>query len=343
MNLNEIEEKGRRFALQVTAAFILFLAVLCLAIRINPKPKYQELAIRLDPVPVTREKSASSPKNEPVKAQEKTRSNQEKRTESKAKPEKQENKAEKKAEKPVKKPDPAKNKSHSDISTQKVEEPKIRKSMEELMAENNSARKKKVEFDESLFADDNSPVQTKETTNTRKVAVPKSSLSGSSASSGSTSASAAASSSSSGSSSDSTVSASTANALSDIKDTVFSSTVADGIKSKTSIQASRSNGVVSMQMADGSSRQLLHPRSPSITISEENARLIDATKNVKISFTVRADGTVPVVEIQITPSSSIPAQIQSEIKAQIKDWKFSEEPSGKNARAMFNYSLELRR
>ena len=53
------------------------------------------------------------------------------------------------------------------------------------MSENNSVKKKDVEFDESLFADDNSPVQAKESPSAKNVAVSKSSLSGSSARSGS--------------------------------------------------------------------------------------------------------------------------------------------------------------
>lgn len=322
MNFNEIEAKGRHFALQVTAAFLLFLVILCLVIRIDSNSKYQELSIRLDSVPVAKEKIAPSPKGKPVKAQKETSERQEKRIEN----------TQKKAE-------PVQDKANSDNSRQKFEEPKIKKSIEELMAENKSSRKKEVKFDESLFADDNSPVQAKESPSAKNMAVPKSSLSGSSASSGFQRSSA--SSSSFSSSGDNSVSASTASALDDIKNTVFSSTVTDGVKSKTSLQAFRSNGVVSMKMSDGSSRQLLHPKNPSITISEENAMLVDAAKSVTISFTVRADGTVPVVEIQISPGSSIPVEIQTEIKAQIKDWKFSEEPSGKNARAMFNYSLEL--
>ncbi len=339
MNFNEIEAKGRHFALQVTAAFLLFLVILCLVIRIDSNSKYQELSIRLDSVPVAKEKIASSPKGEPVKAQKETSERLDKRNEDKQESQKQVKTAEKRIENTQKKADQVQDKANSDNSRQKFEEPKIKKSIEELMAENKSVKKKDVEFDESLFADDNSPVQAKESPSSKNVAVPKSSLSGSSASSGFQRSSA--SSFSSSSSDDNSVSASTASALDDIKNTVFSSTVTDGVKSKTSLQAFRSNGVVSMKMSDGSARQLLYPKSPSISISEENAMLVDATRSVTISFTVRADGTVPVVEIQISPGSLIPVEIQTEIKAQIKDWKFSEEPSGKNARAMFNYSLEL--
>lgn len=340
LNLNDIEEKGRRFALQVTAAFVLFLVILCLAIRIKPKVKYQELAIRLDSVPVVKEKAATTKKSEPVKAK-KNQEVQEKKPDPKPEPKKQERKADKKVEKAEKKPEPAKKKAVADSSTPKKEEPKIRKSMEQLMAENKSAKKKKVEFDESLFADE-TPVQTKESSVTKNVAVAKSSLSGSSASAENKQASGASSSSSSNNATDNSVSNATKDALSDIKNTVFSSTVAEGIKSKTSIAASRNNGVVSMQMSDGSARQLLYPKSPSILISEENAKLIDSTRNVTISFIVKDDGSVPFSDIEISPSSSIPAQIQREIKEQIKTWQFSEDASGKPAKAVFNYSLEIK-
>ncbi|WP_407400383.1 hypothetical protein [Treponema sp.] len=334
----EIEAQGRRFALQVTAAFFLFLVILCLAVRIKPKEKYHELAIRLDSVPVVKEKAAASKKPDPVKTEKKVQESQEKKVET---PKKQENKPSptKKAEK---KSEPEKKKAVAEDSKQKFEEPKLKKSVDELMAENRTARKK-VEFDESLFADSNEPVQTKESTVTRNVAVAKSSLSGSSATAETKKASGASSSSASSNASDNSVSDSTRDALSDIKNTLFSSTVAEGIKSKSNIQASRSpNGAVSMQMSDGSARQLLYPKSPSIMVSEENARLIDTTRNVKITFTVKPDGSVPFGGIQITPGASIPAAIQKEIKEQIMAWKFSEDASGRNATAAFNYSLEIK-
>ena len=210
------------------------------------------------------------------------------------------------------------------------------------MAENRSAAKKQVEFDESLFAEEAEPVQAKESPAAKKAVVPKSSLSGASASSASEKASASSSSSSQDKSSGA-ASDETKNALADIKNTTFSSTVAEGIKSKASISASKSSaGQVAMAMSDGSSRTLLYPKNPSIYISEENARLVDSTRNVVIYFTVRPDGSVPFGEIQIKPASLIPSEIQNEIKNQIKDWKFSEVLSAKNARASFNYSLEIK-
>ena len=105
MNFNEIEAKGRHFALQVTAAFLLFLVILCLAIRIDSNSKYQELSIRLDSVPVAKEKIASSPKEKPVKAQKETSERQKKRNETKQESQKQVKTAEKRIENTQKKAD----------------------------------------------------------------------------------------------------------------------------------------------------------------------------------------------------------------------------------------------
>ena len=77
-------------------------------------------------------------------------------------------------------------------------------------------------------------------------------------------------------------------------------------------------------------------------IAEENAKLVDETKKVIVRFKVRADGTVPVTGISILPSSLLPLQIQAEIKEQIQLWRFSEESSGLDGTASFDYTLEIR-
>ena len=66
------------------------------------------------------------------------------------------------------------------------------------------------------------------------------------------------------------------------------------------------------------------------------------TKKVIVRFKVRADGTVPLTGISIVPSSLLPLQIQAEIKEQIQLWRFSEEPSGLDGTASFDYTLEIR-
>lgn len=336
--MTEIESRGRKFALQVTSAFFLFLFVLCLVVRIKPQPKYQELAIRLDSVPVVKEKPKQSPVKKADTTKKETKSKSEQKTQEKPADQKQQTvkKTEKKAEPAKKAPTKAKE------EPKKVEEPKIKKSVEELMAEQNSPKKKKVEFDESLFADTPEPVQTRESLAAKKVVAPKSSLSGSSAVADTKKDTGGAASSSS-SSSDSAVSDATRQALSGIKSTSYSSTVTEGVKSKASVASSKSStGAVSIQMSDGSTRQLLYPKNPAIYISEENARLIDSTRNVKITFSVKADGSVPFGEITIRPASLLPDPIQREIKMQISEWKFSEDSSGRTGIATFDYTLEIR-
>ena len=122
----------------------------------------------------------------------------------------------------------------------------------------------------------------------------------------------------------------------------FSSSVSGNIKSKTSVASQNSGGKLSIKMSDGKSRELLYPKNPVIFISEENAKLVDETKKVIVRFKVRADGTVPVTGISILPSSLLPLQIQAEIKEQIQLWRFSEESSGLDGTASFDYTLEIR-
>lgn len=348
--MTDIEERGRKFSLALTSAIFLIFFILCLVIRIKPKETYKAITIQLDSTPVikdkpktTTKKSEVAKKSESVKTENKSEKKVEKKSEKKQE-EKKTTQTNKSSTKPSEKKADPKAKNDSKAVQKKADEPVIKKSVEELMAEQNSARKKKVEFDESLFADDAEPVQTVASTTAKKAVVAKSSLSGSSASAASQSSSSSlASSSSSADQAELSASDSTKNALSGIRNTTYSSSVADGIKSRASISSAKSaTGAVSIQMSDGSSRQLLYPKNPSIFISEENARLVDSTRNVEIRFVVQPDGSVPFGEIAIRPASLLPDPIQREIKKQISEWKFSEDPSGRKGIAAFDYTLEIR-
>ena len=220
------------------------------------------------------------------------------------------------------------------------EEPKIKKSVEQLMAENNSSAKKTAEWNENFF-DDSQTVQSKNISEAQNKSSVKSSVEGTAAKSSAEKKSGVSSSSESTRSGNENASEETKSSLANIKNT-FSSSVSGNIKSKTSVASQTAGGKLSIKMSDGKSRELLYPKNPVIFISEENARLVDETKKVIVRFKVRADGTVPLTGISIVPSSLLPLQIQAEIKEQIQLWRFSEEPSGLDGTASFDYTLEIR-
>ena len=208
------------------------------------------------------------------------------------------------------------------------------------MAENNSSAKKTAEWNESFF-DDSQTVQSKNISEAQNKSSVKSSVEGTAAKSSAEKTSGVSSSSESAGSGNADVSEETKSSLANIKNT-FSSSVSGNIKSKTSVASQNSGGKLSIKMSDGKSRELLYPKNPVIFISEENAKLVDETKKVIVRFKVRADGTVPVTGISILPSSLLPLQIQAEIKEQIQLWRFSEESSGLDGTASFDYTLEIR-
>ncbi len=98
---------------------------------------------------------------------------------------------------------------------------------------------------------------------------------------------------------------------------------------------SESSGL-SIQMEGGRFRRLLEPERPVINISEENAKLIETSFNLKIRFKVLSDGSVLLSGIQI-PSSSLPQSVQLEIKRQIATWRFAQDPS--ESTAVFDFSI----
>lgn len=110
------------------------------------------------------------------------------------------------------------------------------------------------------------------------------------------------------------------------------------IKSNASLNTSTSNGKVAIQMTNGKTRALLKPSKPQI-FPGENWNL-DVKREVTITFTVLANGQVPLMDITISQSAGLPSVIQDGIKQQISTWLFQEdsEPST----ATFKYTLEIK-
>lgn len=333
--MTSLERRGNAIAFAFTAFFFLAFLIFSLAVKFKPQEKFQVLTINLASFPVekkslqetTLQKKDVPSKNKSSKDVEKIKPVEPKKI--------PEEKSSSQKNKIVKNGLPV-----SSEKQKTFEEPKIKKSVEQLMAENNSSAKKTAEWNENFF-DDSQTVQSKNISEAQNKSSVKSSVEGTAAKSSAEKTSGVSSSSESAGSGNADVSEETKSSLANIKNT-FSSSVSGNIKSKTSVASQNSGGKLSIKMSDGKSRELLYPKNPVIFISEENAKLVDETKKVIVRFKVRADGTVPVTGISILPSSLLPLQIQAEIKEQIQLWRFSEESSGLDGTASFDYTLEIR-
>lgn len=333
--MTSLERRGNAIAFAFTAFFFLAFLIFSLAVKFKPQEKFQVLTINLASFPVEKkslQETTLQKKDVPSKNQSSKDVEKIKPVEPKKIPEE---KSSSQKNKIVKNGLPV-----SSEKQKTFEEPKIKKSVEQLMAENNSSAKKTAEWNESFF-DDSQTVQSKNISEAQNKSSVKSSVEGTAAKSSSEKTSGVSSSSESAGSGNADVSEETKSSLANIKNT-FSSSVSGNIKSKTSVASQNSGGKLSIKMSDGKSRELLYPKNPVIFISEENAKLVDETKKVIVRFKVRADGTVPVTGISILPSSLLPLQIQAEIKEQIQLWRFSEESSGLDGTASFDYTLEIR-
>lgn len=93
-----------------------------------------------------------------------------------------------------------------------------------------------------------------------------------------------------------------------------------------------------LEWGSGGGRKLKYPSKPEITFTEEQKTLITASvRDIRISFLVRADGTVLRDSILIDKKAGLPAQISQEIERQISEWFF--EAGKSDGQAVFVYSI----
>lgn len=229
-------------------------------------------------------------------------------------------------------------------SVQNAEPVEYAKSVEELMAEQMTSKKKKKEFDWDMFEDDlqeeNSQdyVQTQKTKN--PVQTQASSFSGEAGVAAEQNVSSIKSESVQKEKNASTqkTSSSTANALAKISNTSFKANTSSGISGQTEVQTEiNQDGHVKLKMSNGNTRALLEPLQPVINLSQNAAATIDGSRTVKIRFKVVESGNVPQNEIQITPASILTEIVKSEIIEQISRWRF--EAADYIAFAEFDYKI----
>lgn len=216
---------------------------------------------------------------------------------------------------------------------------KYKKSLDELMEEQMGASAKKKAFDESKFVD----VVAETNTSSQSVSKNVNRMDNSSALSGSAAVAADSTSGSVSATADraekpSSASSATSAMLSKISAAQYSTTIGNGLSSKSDVKVAQStDGKLAIELSDGSARVLLEPLKPVIIISEENGKRIDSSRQVVISFRILAAGNVPFSGITITPSSALPEEIQSEIKDQVSTWRFA--PASSDGQAKFEYSI----
>ena len=207
---------------------------------------------------------------------------------------------------------------------------------------NNVSTSKPKEFDWSQFEDSSSSTETQPAVSQKVEKVTTQSAMQGSAASTSTANQRQTSSSSSSSTNtkttSTTASSSTSSALSNIKSASYTASTGDSIKAITNANTTKgSDGQISMQMKDGTTRRLREPMTPVIKLSQKAASLIDRDITVNIEFRVLADGNVPRGEIKITPESVLPAEVREEIYNQLCNWIFDAGPSA--AYATFEYTI----
>lgn len=327
-----IEKRGAVISAIGTTSLMILSVLLSLIIKIKPvHPEYTEIKITLaDVKQVDTEKFIEQPvvQEQPV-AQEQ--------------PVVQEKQPPQKAQQQVQPAKPAVKKAPNaskPAAPSKQEQVQLQKSVDDLMAENNAPAKKTATWDDSLFDDNDSyNVSKSPSSNTMTPSTKSASSFEGTAAAGSTTANASATSRSSSSSKQSseTASSSTTNALGKIKTSGFTDNSAGNYSSTTTIASENRNGKIAIQMSDGSTRELLSPSNPTISISKKNAELIDSTRQVRISFKVLAGGTVPLNSIEINNAALLPLEIQNEIKAQIHSWIFA--TSSVDGQATFDYTI----
>ena len=89
---------------------------------------------------------------------------------------------------------------------------------------------------------------------------------------------------------------------------------------------------------DGTQRTLLYPLNPSIALPVSLRKLIDSDRTVTVSFSVKADGSVPGGLIVFTPTAILPAEILDYLRKEFSSWRF--EKGGEDGQAKFLYSIK---
>ena len=325
------------------------------------KEKFTEVKLNLSPIekvekPKEKENSEKVPVEQPVQQQEKPKTVQTEAPTSQpvveeAKPSTpvEAPKATSKPEEPVSKPTA---KSTETVTTPK-ETPKsttetqsftpvnpgLSKSMEELMAENNSQSQQKSLDDvdwEAMFETEEALVSTQEPKEEVKIEN-NSGFSGSAGTGTSSNSSEVTASSTNSTQNQDSPTDSTREALNSLKAITYTTETTFG-ETEITAQTVTQEGGTGFQLEDGKIRTLIFPANPEISLPENTKIERDVT--FKITFTVKKDGTVPYSEIFMTNEALLDVETVKAIKNQIAQWKF--ESSNTNGQGSLDYSIIIK-
>lgn len=344
--LNSPRNVSEKYGLIGTGIFWLILFICMAFIKpVEKKPKYKEVQIVLSSTPIEKKAEESPAPAAPAPAPSASEAVSEPVVESKPAPVVETPKAvetPKPVEKPVSKPraveKPKTEPKKAAPAPAKTEEPVIYKSVEDLMAEQLSAKKNTKSSDYDPFAQFDDEEDFTETETQKTVANTAPAFSGSAATATQSSNQPVKSAAANTKATNQTTSTSTANALGKISNAKFFGTASSSVDTEATVQTTASgNGKVSMVMDNGSSRLLLEPAKPIINLSEAAAATIDGSRKVSIKFTVTESGNVPNGEITITPESILTEIVRKEIRDQISKWRF--ETADYVSKATFEYKI----
>ncbi|MBE6344091.1 MAG: hypothetical protein E7063_00170 [Spirochaetaceae bacterium] len=347
MNMYLLKSESDKIAFICTSVFwgIIIFCILFIPIKKNTEDNYETISIQLASTP----KTINSKPEEKFLAKEKIQSTTAKETfipETPVQPISQNSLP--KETTVANKPQAAKTATseNTETATSQKNYQQVVKSMEELMAENAAVQKSKPQLSDvdwdAMFADENITTVSSQSETVTKNPTSTSSISGNAASSVTSDTSKQLSSSSQKEGALTKTSSSTTSALEKIGSTVFASTNSSGdvaynvtAETQTSTGESFVKGT-KIKTMDGGSRILIEPSPPTIKISAESEKLIDGSREVNITFIINPSGQVEPGSIEITPSSLLHPNIETEIKAQITKWLFQSAESSGQVRFKYN-------
>lgn len=325
------------------------------------KEKFTEVKLNLSPIekvekPKEKENSEKLPVEQPVQQQEKPKTVQTEAPTSQPVVEEpkpstpvEAPKATSKPEEPVSKPTTKstetatapKETQKSTTETQSFTPVKqdLSKSMEELIAENNSQSQQKSldDFDwEAMFGTEEAIVSTQEPKEEVKTEN-NSGFSGSAGTGTSSNSSEVTASSTNSTQNQDSPTDSTLENLKNLKAKTYTTETAFG-ETEITAQTVTQEGGTGFQLEDGKIRKLIFPLKPEISLPE-NAK-IERDVTFKITFTVKKDGTVPYSEIFMTNEALLDVETVKAIKNQIAQWKF--ESSNTNGQGSLDYSIIIK-
>lgn len=222
-------------------------------------------------------------------------------------------------------------KSVSKISENKKSEPVIKKSVEDLMNEQLNTKKKTVEFDDSLF-DDDSFTRSSSSDNFAKSKA-SSSLSGVSGLVEETEQK--------NQNQKDDVNTSANDYTKEILSQMETSNSYEINYSSSSIPQEKVLSKKSNFVFSGGKERTMYSLME-LKLSDSSSKYFSSSVTVKVIFKILANGTVPKAEINFSPSGLLPFTVQDELRNQIKNWRFSDDPSGNSVIATFNFYINVK-